>query len=85
MDSRKGGRSSKIDIPMYSQKYPFIWNRGLSINTNVHKWSAYISGTVIRQDLLEANHVTAWSTSGANDKSNCQMLCKTINRSKGNR
>lgn len=34
---------------------------------------------------MEADHVSAWSTGGTTDKSNCQMLCKTHNRAKGNR
>ena len=34
---------------------------------------------------MEADHVTAWSNGGATDISNCQMLCKTHNRAKGNR
>lgn len=34
---------------------------------------------------MDADHVTAWSKSGATDPKNCQMLCKTHNRAKGNR
>ena len=34
---------------------------------------------------MDADHVKAWSTGGSTDESNCQMLCKTHNRSKGNR
>ena len=34
---------------------------------------------------MEADHVKAWVNGGATDESNCQMLCKTHNRSKGNR
>lgn len=34
---------------------------------------------------MEADHVTAWSKGGATDVKNCQMLCKTHNRAKGNR
>ena len=34
---------------------------------------------------MDADHVTAWSNGGATDASNCQMLCKTHNRAKGNR
>ena len=33
---------------------------------------------------MEADHVEAWSKGGATDHSNCQMLCKTHNRAKGN-
>ncbi len=34
---------------------------------------------------MEADHVTAWSKGGATAAKNCQMLCKTHNRAKGNR
>ena len=34
---------------------------------------------------MEADHVAAWSKGGATAASNCQMLCKTHNRAKGNR
>ncbi len=34
---------------------------------------------------MDADHVTAWSKGGATEKSNCEMLCKTHNRAKGNR
>lgn len=34
---------------------------------------------------MDADHVTAWSKGGATDESNCQMLCRHHNRSKGNK
>ena len=34
---------------------------------------------------MDADHVTAWTKGGATDIANCQMLCKTHNRAKGNR
>ncbi len=34
---------------------------------------------------MEADHVSAWSKGGATAASNCEMLCKTHNRAKGNR
>ena len=34
---------------------------------------------------MDADHVTAWSRGGSTDKSNCEMLCKTHNRTKGNK
>lgn len=37
------------------------------------------------QKEMDADHVLAWSKGGATDESNCQMLCKTHNRAKGNR
>ena len=34
---------------------------------------------------MDADHVIAWSKGGATDISNCQMLCKTHNKIKGNK
>ncbi|MCK9410721.1 MAG: DUF262 domain-containing protein [Prolixibacteraceae bacterium] len=34
---------------------------------------------------MDADHVSAWSKGGATEAKNCQMLCKTHNRAKGNR
>ncbi len=34
---------------------------------------------------MDADHVTAWSKGGATLAKNCQLLCKTHNRAKGNR
>ncbi len=34
---------------------------------------------------MDADHVAAWSKGGATSVKNCQMLCKTHNRAKGNR
>lgn len=34
---------------------------------------------------MDADHVTAWSKGGATSIKNCEMLCKTHNRAKGNR
>lgn len=36
-------------------------------------------------DEMDADHVTAWAHGGATTPGNCQLLCKTHNRSKGNR
>lgn len=38
-----------------------------------------------KPEEMDADHVTAWSKGGSTDISNCQMLCKTHNRAKGNR
>lgn len=40
---------------------------------------------IYRMNEMDADHVTAWSHGGATDARNCQMLCKTHNRAKGNR
>lgn len=34
---------------------------------------------------MDADHVAAWSKGGISDIQNCQMLCRTHNRAKGNR
>lgn len=34
---------------------------------------------------MDADHVAAWSKGGGTNLKNCQMLCKTHNRAKGNR
>ena len=40
---------------------------------------------IYKESEMDADHVTAWSNGGATDETNCQMLCKTHNRAKGNR
>jgi hypothetical protein len=40
---------------------------------------------VWKLEEMDADHVTAWSKGGATSLDNCQMLCKTHNRAKGNR
>lgn len=34
---------------------------------------------------MDADHVTPWSRGGSTDTNNCELLCKTHNRAKGNR
>lgn len=36
-------------------------------------------------DQMDADHVSAWSSGGETKIENCQILCKTHNRAKGNR
>lgn len=40
---------------------------------------------IYKESEMDADHVTAWSKGGVTDEANCQMLCKTHNRAKGNR
>lgn len=40
---------------------------------------------IYRISEMDADHVTAWSRGGATAIDNCQMLCKTHNRAKGNK
>ncbi len=40
---------------------------------------------IYRLSEMEADHVTPWSTGGSTSLDNCEMLCVTHNRAKGNR
>jgi 5-methylcytosine-specific restriction endonuclease McrA len=40
---------------------------------------------VWRLEEMDADHVAAWSKGGTTSLENCQLLCKTHNRAKGNR
>lgn len=42
-------------------------------------------GKTWKYEEMDADHVEAWSKGGQTSKDNCQLLCKTHNRSKGNR
>ncbi|GMO34037.1 MAG: hypothetical protein Ta2B_14530 [Termitinemataceae bacterium] len=41
-------------------------------------------GKLYKLSDMDADHVTAWSKGGATAIANCQMLCKSHNRAKGN-
>jgi 5-methylcytosine-specific restriction endonuclease McrA len=40
---------------------------------------------IYKFDEMDADHVAAWSKGGGSSAKNCQMLCITHNRAKGNR
>lgn len=42
-------------------------------------------GKIWQPREMDADHVAAWSKGGKTSAKNCQMLCKTHNRAKGNR
>jgi hypothetical protein len=50
-----------------------------AVGDNVNKTKIY------ETDAMEADHVTAWSNGGGSTLDNCEMLCVTHNRAKGNR
>lgn len=43
------------------------------------------STRIYRANEMDADHVTAWSKGGSTSEANCEMLCVTHNRAKGNR
>lgn len=50
-----------------------------AVGTNANKTKIW------KLNEMDADHVTAWSRGGATNSSNCEMLCITHNRAKGNR
>lgn len=58
----------------HTSNYPLC-----AIGDNANKTRIY------KLSEMDADHVTAWSKGGDSTLKNCQMLCKTHNRSKGNR
>lgn len=40
---------------------------------------------IYKQTEMDADHVTAWTKGGATTLANCEMLCSTHNRAKGNK
>ena len=50
-----------------------------AIGTNANKSRIY------KFDEMDADHVSAWSKGGGSSAENCEMLCTTHNRAKGNR
>ncbi|MBE6324036.1 MAG: DUF262 domain-containing protein [Bacteroidales bacterium] len=44
-----------------------------------------VRNRIYKFEEMDADHVTAWSKGGETSIDNCQMLCKTHNRAKGNR
>ena len=50
-----------------------------ALGNNANKTKIYI----LKE--MDADHVAAWSKGGATDVNNCEMLCKTHNRAKGNK
>lgn len=76
---------NSIKKAAYKKQTDEARNKGISncplcaiSNTNL-KTKIYL------ENEMDADHVTAWSKGGATDISNCQMLCKTHNRAKGNK
>lgn len=73
-------KKSKYNQQTYAAKLANVSNCPLCAagsNANKAKIWAYKE--------MDADHVTAWSKGGATDIDNCEMLCRTHNRTKGNR
>ena len=75
----------KTKVAAYEQQTQKAKDAGVSncplcaIGENVNKTRIY------KLDEMDADHVTAWSNGGDTALENCEMLCVTHNRAKGNR
>jgi 5-methylcytosine-specific restriction endonuclease McrA len=75
----------KVIATAYAQQTQQVAIAGVSncplcaVGNNANKTRIY------KQGEMDADHVTAWSKGGATNQANCEMLCITHNRAKGNR
>lgn len=75
----------RTKVAAYEQQTQKATDAGISncplcaIGDNTNKTRIY------KLDEMDADHVTAWSKGGDTALENCQMLCVTHNRAKGNR
>ena len=51
----------------------------------ITSFGRYVTGKFAIKAEMDADHVTAWSKGGTTDIKNCEMLCKSHNRAKGNK
>jgi hypothetical protein len=75
----------KTKVAAYEQQTQKANDEGISncplcaVGDNVNNTRIY------KPDEMDADHLTAWSKGGDTDLKNCQMLCVTHNRAKGNK
>ena len=75
-----------FDEPMKKAKYKIQTEEAEKKNiSNCPLCALGSSNKIWKLNEMDADHVTAWSKGGATDIDNCQMLCITHNRAKGNR
>lgn len=75
-----------FDEPMKKAKYKIQTEEAEKNNTsNCPLCTLGGNNKIWKFNEMDADHVTAWSKGGATDINNCQMLCITHNRAKGNR
>lgn len=75
-----------FDEPMKKEKYKIQTEEAKKKNvSNCPLCALGGSNKIWKLSEMDADHVTAWSKGGATDRDNCQMLCVTHNRVKGNR
>lgn len=70
---------------VYSQQTTDAKNRNVSNCPLCAIGHTNLKNKIYKISEMDADHVTAWTKGGSTTISNCQMLCKTHNKSKGNR
>ena len=70
---------------VYARQTNEAREQGISNCPECAKGHENVRTKIYKFNEMDADHVSAWSKGGATDISNCQMLCKTHNRMKGNR
>lgn len=82
LDIRVFEESTKIS--KYQQQTADAKAKGIS-NCPLCALGGNNSSKMWKYKEMDADHVQAWSRGGATTADNCQMLCKTHNRAKGNK
>ena len=75
----------KTKRAVYEKQTAAAKQKGISNCPECAKGHQNNAARIYKLNEMDADHVTAWSRGGATSASNCQMLCKTHNRIKGNR
>lgn len=70
---------------VYDQQTKIAKKSGVSNCPLCAKGTGSNATRIYKLSEMDADHIAAWSTGGATDINNCQMLCVTHNRAKGNR
>lgn len=70
---------------VYAQQTQAAKEKGVSNCPDCALQGGNNSTRIYKLAEMDADHVTAWSKGGSTHESNCQMLCRHHNRSKGNK
>ena len=70
---------------VYARQTNEAREKGISNCPECAKGHENVRTKIYKYTEMDADHVSAWSKGGATTIENCQMLCKTHNRMKGNR
>ena len=70
---------------IYTQQTTEAENKWISNCSLCTLWHDSNKTKIWKLAEMDADHVTAWSKWGVTDSKNCEMLCKTHNRAKGNK